>query len=426
MTITILFAVFFALVLFRLPIAFSLLGASLAAMHFLGQGALPAAQKMVVSADSFPLLAIPFFIAAGELMNRGGVTSRLVNFAYSIVGHIRGSLALINVVASMFFAGVSGSAVADTAAIGSAIVPPMIKKGYDKGFTAAVTAASGTIGMIIPPSIAMVILGITANISIGKLFLGGIIPGILIGLVQCVYSFYYSVRRKYPIERNFFLKQVWITFYQAIFPSLTPVIIVFGVVGGVFTATEAGATAVVYALILGLFVHKELTFKDIVESFIDTAVITGMVMLLVMTASSFGWLITMEQIPGKIAIFFMNQTQNPFLIMVLINFFVLVVGMFLDPTPCILILVPILFPVAAQFGIDPIHFGIIFVINMAIAEITPPVGVVLFTTCAICNISLTDIIKPIIPFILFMVLLLLIVTYFPLLVMYLPHIFMPG
>jgi tripartite ATP-independent transporter DctM subunit len=422
----VLFGVFFLLIILNMPIAFALIGGSMAAMMLLDHGLLPAAQKIIVSADSFSLLAIPFFIAAGELMNRGGITSRLVDLASALVGHIQGSLAQVNVVASMFFAGVSGSAVADTAAVGAALAPPMLKKGYDRGFTAAVTAASGTIGMIIPPSIAMVILGITANVSIGELFLAGIIPGVVIGIVQCLHCYAYARRRNFPVESQFSLRHVGRAAARAVLPGLTPIIIVAGIVGGVFTATEAGATAVAYALVLGIFVYKKLRFTDIVDIFIDTAVITGLVIFLVLAAFSFAWVITMQRVPDAIAMDLLGRTNNPYMMLLMMNVVILAVGCFLDPTPAILILVPILLPIATQFGIDPVHFGIIFVINMSIALLTPPVGVVLYTTCGICNISVTRAIPPLLPFIAFFVVLLIIFSLLPSVTLFLPELIMRG
>jgi len=418
----VLFGCFAALILLNVPISFALLGSTIVAMLFLGQSPLPIAQRMVIGADSTSLLAIPFFIAAGEIMNRGGATSRLIDLAYAMVGHVRGALAQVAVVAHMFFAGISGSAVADTAAVGSATVPAMLRAGYDRGFTAAVTGASGAIGMIVPPSIAIIILGISANISVAALFLAGVIPGIIIGIVQCIHSYFYAIRHNYPVARSFSFAKLWIELGRSALPLVTPALIVSGIVGGVFTPSEAGAIALVYALFLGALVYRELTFRDIIDSLVDTTVVTGLVLFLVFASLSFSWIITIERVPQTIALGLLGITSTPWIMMLLMTLFVFVCGFVLDPTPAILILVPILLPIATQYGMDPVHFGILFIINMAISHLLPPVGLVFYTTCSICNIPVTKAVRPMLPFVGFMLVELLVFTIFPEIVLFLPKI----
>jgi len=418
----VLFSSFFVLLLLDVPIAFALMGSSIVSMLFLGQSPLPIAQRMIVAGGSTSLLAIPFFIFAGDLMNRGGVTRRLVDLAYALVGHFRGALAQIAVVAHMFFAGVSGSAVADTAAVGTATVPTMLRAGYDRGFTAAVTGASGAIGMIVPPSIAIIILGIAANVSIAELFLAGIVPGLVIGIVQCIQCYVYAVRHGHAVVTEFSLSRLGRALLHAILPLITPAILVAGIVGGVFTPSEAGAVATVYALFLGVVVYRELDFKGVIEALVDTTVTTGLVMFLVLASFGFAWVVTIEKIPNAIALSLLGVTSTAWIMLLLMNVFVFICGCVLDPTPAILILVQILLPIATQFGIDPVHFGIIFIINMAISHLLPPAGVVLYTTCSICNISVTKAIPALLPFLALMIIELLIFMYFPGLTLALPKL----
>ena len=383
-----LLGVFLLLMLINVPIAFALLGGSLVAMLMMGQGLLPAAQAMITTVDSFSLLAIPLFIAAGDLMGRGGITARLVELSHALVGHLRGSLAQTGVVAAMLFGGVSGSAVADTAAVGSAIIPPMIKQGYDRAFAAALIATSGTLGMLMPTSITLVIFALTANISIAKLLLAGLIPGIITGLMLCVYGYFYAAPaaawRPEALSRS-----AGSSARSAMrsFPPITPAIIVTGIVGGVFTPTEAGAVAVVYAALIGRFVYRELDLKGILQSAVHTSLITGLVMFLIFTSFAFSWVITLERVPETFSSYLLNNTNSALMVFVLMNLFLLAIGTFLDPTPTILITVPIFLPIAVQFGIDPVHFGIVFTINMAIAQVSPPAGAVLFTACGIARVE---------------------------------------
>lgn len=423
MVIGVLFITFFALLFINVPIGFSIIIASLCSMLLSGNSGFAIIQSLQTSAASSSLLAIPFFVTAGFIMDRAGIIRLLLDFANAVVGHIKGGLSLVNVLSSMLFGGISGSSVADTASIGSVLIPAMKEKKYDMGFTAAITASSGTLGAIIPPSIPMVILGLTANVSIGALFLAGIIPGILMGLAMLLYAYYFSVKKQYPTEPRVPLGQVIIKLFKALIPLFTVVIIIAGIVGGVFTPTEAGAIACVYALFLGMFVYKEIKIMDLPGIFLDGAKVTATVMIVVIGASAFGQVLTYERIPQMLVDFLMTVTDNQYLLLLLITLLLLVLGTFLDPTPIILLVAPILFPVIIQIGIDPIHFGMIFIITMAIGMITPPVGVVLFTASSIAKIPIEQIIRSLVPLWGVMIVILLLVIFIPSISTFVPNHF---
>jgi len=393
----ILMGAFILLMLIDVPIAFALLGGSVVAMLASNKNLMPAAQSMIATVDSFALLAIPLFIAAGDLMNRGGITARLVELSHSLVGHFRGSLAQTGVVAALLFGGVSGSAVADTAAVGSAVIPPMIKQGYDRAFSAALIATAGTLGMLMPTSITLVIFALTANVSIASLLLAGLIPGVITGLMLCVYCYIYALRKKIEFTETFSLRRLLRAAVQAIVPAITPGIIVTGIVGGVFTPTEAGAVAVVYAAFIGAFVYRELNFKGLLASAVHTSIITGLVMFLIFTSFAFSWVITLERVPETFSSYLLSSNNSALTVFLLMNLFLLAIGTFLDPTPTILITVPIFLPIAMQFGIDPTHFAIVFTINMAIAQVSPPAGTVLFTACGLARVSMAQVTPPLLP-----------------------------
>lgn len=397
MTIFILMGVFLFLMLLDVPIAFALLGGAMVAMLAAGEGLMPAAQSMLTTVDSFSLLAIPLFIAAGDLMNRGGITTRLVDLSRAMVGHIRGSLAQTGVIAAMFFGGVSGSAVADTAAVGSAVIPPMVQHGYNRAFSAALIATSGTLGMLMPTSITLIIFALTANVSIARLLLAGLIPAVVTAAMLCIYCYVYARRKGLAAGEPFSFKRLLRAIGGAIVPGITPGIIVTGIVTGAFTPTEAGAVAVIYAVAIGLFYYKELTLKAILECAVHTSLITGLVLFLIFTSFAFSWVITLERVPEFFASFLLGGNTSPIVVFLLMNVFLLAIGTFLDPTPTILITVPIFLPIAAQFGIDPIHFGIIFTLNMAIAQVSPPAGSVLFTACGIARVSMVQVTPPLLP-----------------------------
>ncbi|MCR4431291.1 MAG: TRAP transporter large permease [Tepidanaerobacteraceae bacterium] len=422
----ILFLLLAVFCLMGLPVAFAIALAS--TYGIISCGNIPlmvVVQRMFTQIDSFPLMAVPFFMLAGNLMDRGGISLKIINFAGNLVGHIRGGLAMVSVVASMFFAGISGSASADSAAIGSVLIPAMEKKNYGKGFAAALTATAGSIGVIIPPSIPMVIYAITGSVSIGKLFLGGYIPGLLIGLGLMAVSYYFAIKRGYPAEPRASLKSLWKSFIESIWALLMVVIIMGGILSGVFTATEASVVAVVYSIIVGMFVYKQLKLSDLPKIFVESGVTTAMVMFCVATTAILSWILTNQQIPMKMAAAILSVTQNPIIILLLINIILLFLGTILDTTPAIILIVPILLPIVTKLGIDPIHFGLITVTNLAIGLSTPPVGITLFVSSSIANMPMSKMFKSLIPFWAVMIFVLGLITFIPGITMYLPNKFMP-
>lgn len=377
--------------------------------------------EMFSSLDTFPLMAIPLFILAGNLMNTARITHQLIRLSNSLVGWIRGGLAQVNIVVSMLFAGLNGSAVADAVSVGSVLIPVMKDEGYDADFAAAVTASSSMIGAIIPPSVGMVIYGSTLGVSIGALFAAGIIPGLMIGLALMIVAYVISVRRKYPVHSEKFrllefLKQL----QHSILPLMLPVIIIGGIIFGVFTATEAAGIAVGYTAFLALVVYRNVSFSEFIDCLFRSGVTTGVILLLVGASAPFAWLITILEVPKIIAEGLTEVTTNKFLVLILINVFLLVMGMLLDATANILILGPILMPVALAFGIEPIHFSLVMIINLVIGLGTPPVGTVLFATVPIAKVSVEKISVAILPFCLAQLAILGLVTYVPALTMWIP------
>lgn len=413
---------FIIFLILGIPIAFVLGLTSFVGLLYSGDIPLLLIPKQMFSGtDSFPLLAVPFFILAGNLMNIGGITKRLVHFCNILLGHVRGGLALVNVVASMFFAGVTGAAVADTSALGSILIPAMTREKYDRDFSAAVTAASSTVGPIIPPSIPMVILGTVGELSIGALFLAGVIPGILMGLSLLVVAYVISVKRDYPKEKMRSLKEFFIGLKDALLALLMPAIIMGGILGGIFTPTEAAVVAVFYAFLVSFFVYREVRWKDLPRVLIDSVVVTSIIMFVIANSAIFGWILANHQVPQAVAHIFLSITNNKWVLLLLINLFLLFVGTFMETTASLIILTPILLPMAVKVGIDPIHFGLVMVLNLVIGLITPPLGVCLFIACSIAKITLEQIAKSILPFLLAAIAVLFIVTYIPELVLWLPR-----
>jgi C4-dicarboxylate transporter DctM subunit len=407
-----------------MPIAFSLGVASVATLQFGSNLPLTlAAQRLFTGTDSFPLMAIPFFMLAGELMEAGGISRRLFDFAHALVGFVFGGLAMVAVVAAMFFAGISGAAAADTAAVGAVSIPAMIRKGYKKGFAAAVQAAGGSIGVIIPPSIPMIIFGVVGGVSIGKLFMGGLIPGLLIGTGLMVTS--YFLARKANYERDDFrgYGEILHTFLAAIWALLMPVIILGGILGGIFTPTEAAVIAALYGLIAGLFIYRELKLKDLPRILAKAAISTSTVMLLIATANIFGWILTAERVPQNVAAYLVTLSSSQHVIYGLVLICLLIVGTFMETSASLIILTPVFLPVIQKLGIDPVHFGVVMVTALAIGMLTPPLGICLFISCNIAHIQLSEIIRFIIPFLIIMALLLVLITYVPELVMFIPEMF---
>lgn len=381
-------------------------------------------QTLYNSTESFTLLAVPLFILAGNLMDRGGLSKRIVDFASALVGFIKGGLAMVSVVSAMIFAGISGSANADTAAIGSILIPAMKNKNYNPSMAATVVAAAGSIGVIIPPSIPMVVYASIANVSVGAMFLGGVIPGILIGISLMILSYIIALKEDLPAENNLSLKNIWETGKDAILAMGMPLIVLGGLFGGIFTATEAAAVAVFYSFIVGFFVYKQIKLSDIYKICLDSAVTTGIPMLIVATTQVFTWIMAWERIPDMIAASLLSFTNSKVVMLLLFNIVELLLGTFLDALPAIVLSAPIVLPVAAKFGIDPVLIGVIMVVNQAIGMITPPVGVTWFVSCSIANIELSKTYKHLFIYMAAMLVVLLLITLIPDLVMYLPRILM--
>ena len=420
-----LFVVFILMILFSVPISFCM-GAA-AVFTILIEGKVPvlgAIQRMFVGMDSLPLLAIPFFMLAGSLMETGGISKRLIRFSNSLVGHFKGGLAKVAILASMIFAGISGSSAADTSAIGSLLMPAMVKEGYTKGFTATLQACAGTIGPIIPPSILMIIYGSITGLSIGAMFLAGIIPGIMIGISLMIVAHIYAVKEKIPSSNSSLsLEEIKESFIDAIWALVMPLLIIGGILTGVFTATEAGMIGVVYGLFVGLFIYKELRFRDLPKIFLESGKVSCSILLIVGFANITGWVLARLQFPKASVEFLTSLSTNPNVIMLVIIIFFLILGCFVETLAAMIIFVPILFPIANQFGYDPIHFGLVIIVTLLIGQITPPVGVLLFLTISMLKIPLKETFKYLPAFVGVMILTLLIIAYFPDLTMYIPRLF---
>ncbi|MBU0927899.1 MAG: TRAP transporter large permease [Spirochaetes bacterium] len=417
--------IFFALLVLGVPIGFTLGLAGLSGLYLMGSGVglfSMAPLQYFSGLNMFTLMAMPFFILAGELMNKGGITTRLVHFAKILAGNVRGGLAHSNIIASVFFAGMTGAAVSDTAAIGTMLIPAMVEDGYDADFSAAVTAASSIIGPTIPPSNMMVIYGSLMNVSIAGLFAAGFLPGLVLAGLLMLMTTFISFRRGYPKGLKTTFKEKLLGFRNAIIPLLMPVIILGGILTGIFTPTEAAAVAVLYALVIGFFVLKTLSLKDLAPMLIKTARITGVVFLIIGAAGILSWVLAINQVPQAIAAFLLETTGNPKLILLLILILMLIVGMFMDIAAALIILGPILHPIAVGIGMDPIHFGIVMVLSLNIALMTPPVGACLFVACSISKISLAQLSKAIWPYIIMEVAALFIIAYIPEISLLLPRL----
>ena len=414
MSVVLLFLGVLALVLINVPIAVALGIAAAAAMAASqGAGVLPnMAIVMYSGTTGFPLIAIPLFIFAGAIMNTSGISRRLIAFASAILGFIRGGLAMVNIGSSMFFAEISGSAVADVAALGSVLMPAMKKKGYPGTFAAAITSSSASLAIIIPPSIPMILYAVMSGASVVQLFVAGIIPGIIGGLSMMALSYWYAVRFNWPVEEVFQLKNVWKTFKDAALALLLPVIILGGIFGGVVTASEGAGLAVVAAIGIALY-YREIEWKQLWAAVIDGAVQTAAVMLLVAASALLGVYLTEAQVPQQLAQAIIGLTQEPWAVLALLNVFFLFIGLFLHSAAAIILVVPIVMPVVNAVGIDPVHFGLIVTLNLAIGQQTPPVASVLMTACSIAKENVWDVTKVNLPFIGVLVGVLLLITYVP-------------
>ena len=423
MLVTLLFTTFAVCLVLGVPVGISL--GLAAAVYLVGAGidlsVVP--QFMFAGMDSFVLLCIPGFVLAGNLMNGGGITDQIVRFGNAVVGHIRGGLGLANVLGSMIFAGISGTAVAETASIGSVMIPAMRKSGYDAPFAAAVTAAASTVGPIIPPSVPMIIVGTLTGLSVGKMFLAGAIPGLLLGLGMMVTVYILSRKRGYPKGAWGGLSHVLSTSRGAFWALLMTGVILFGIVGGFFTPTEASIVSALYAFVVGLFIYKGFKLTHLPAILLESAIGSGALILLVGLANVFGWILTSEQIPQMIADAMLSLTTNKYLIILLINILLLIVGTFMETIAALIILFPPLLAVAVKVGIDPVHFATFAVLNLMIGLTTPPVGVCLFVAANIAKVSLASVSRAILPFLLCNIVILLIVSYIPEVSLWLPSLF---
>ncbi|MBP1155753.1 MULTISPECIES: TRAP transporter large permease subunit [unclassified Paenibacillus] len=401
-----------------MPIAFALLLSGVGLMLYLDIfDSQIIAQNLIIGADNFPLMAIPFFLLAGELMNAGGLSHRIVSMAMSLVGHIRGGLGYVAIIAGILFASLSGSAIADTAALGAILIPMMVKNGYDIKRSSGLIASAGIIAPVIPPSIGFIMFGVIGGVSITKLFLAGIVPGLLMGLGLTITWAIMARKDKLKVQPRKTAKEIFVEFRQGIWALFLPVIIIGGLRGGVFTPTEAAVVAAVYALFVGLVIYRGLKIKDLYHVLIRAAKTTSVVMFLVCAALVSSWLMTIANLPAAVVHLLDPFMDNPLLLLVMINILVILIGTAMDMTPTILILTPVLLPVIEQAGIDPVYFGVLFIINNAIGLLTPPVGTVLNVMAGVSKISMEDIMKGVWPFLLVEILVLILLILFPSLVL---------
>ncbi len=423
----VLILVFLLLLSIGVPIAFSIGLAGLVTL-LMGMDSLTAlttmAQRMVTSLDSFSLLAIPFFIMAGQLMNKGGVATKLINFAKALIGVFPGGLAYVNVLACMLFGAISGSAVAAASAIGGFMIPRMVKEGFPRPHSAAINITASTTGLIIPPSNVLIVYSLASGgASITALFVAGYIPGFLMGLGLILVSVFWAIKMRLPRSERTQLSEIFRTFLQAI-PSLFLLILVMGgIIAGIFTATEASAIAVIYTLILSMVIYKEVKVEHLSDIFMDTVKTTSIVLILVSTSMAMSWVLSFENIPQDVSATLLGLSDNKVVILLIINVILLMVGVFMDITPAVLIFTPIFLPVVTNLGIDPIHFGIIMVMNLCIGLCTPPVGSILFVGVSVAQVKLQEVLRPMLPLFLVLIIVLLIVTFVPELSLWLPQFF---
>ncbi len=417
-----LFVSFIIFLFIGVPVSYSL-GLS-CLIYFIGNDIplIAFAQKMYSGLDSFTLLCIPGFILAGNLMNEGGLTKKIIAFSKALVGHIRGGVGMSNIVASMVFAGISGTALADVASIGNIMIPAMKKEGYDPKYAVAISASSSLVGPIIPPSLPMIIVGTLTGLSVGKLFVAGILPGIMLGVGMMLIVYIIAKKGNYPIQKRSTLKESIKSFVNGIWSIIMVFIILFGILGGFFTPTEASIVAVLYALLVGIFIYKQLNLSNIFVIIKDSIKTTAGIMLLVGFANIFAWILATENIPQLIATSLLSVTSNKIIILLLVNIVFLFAGMFLETISALLILVPVLLKVVTAVGVDPIQFGLIAVLNLVIGLTTPPVGVCLFVASDIGKVPLTQSIRGLIPFFIWMMIVLLSVTYIPAITLWLPSL----
>ena len=405
------------------PIAIAIGVASILAIFVQGDFTMMmVVQRMFSGTDSFHLMAVPLFMFTGTLMEAGGISRRIIDFANSLVGWLPGGLAAVTIVSAMFFAGISGSAAADAAAVGAILIPAMKKSGYKSDFAAAVQASGGSIGVIIPPSIPMIIFGFLTGASIGQLFAAGILPGVLIGLSLICVATYISAKHGYASTTSFSISEVWRTFKRALIAMGAPVIILGGILFGIFTATESAAVAVVYALVVGMLVYRKIKIKDLVHLFRNGSITSSIVMFIIATASVFSWIAAIEDIPARLAGTLLTLTENPIILLLLINMVLLIAGTFVETTASLILLVPMITAMIPSLGIDIIQLGVIVVANLAIGMLTPPMGICLIVSCSISGDSLSAISKRILPFLGILIIDLLIITFYSPLTMWMARL----
>ena len=420
MSIILMILLLFALMAIGVPVAAALALASLAFVAAQGMPPMIVLANMVNGINSFPLIAVPFFILAGNLMNSAGITARIFAFARAAVGWMHGGLGHVNVGASVIFAGMSGAAVADAGGLGNIEIKAMRDAGYDTDFAVGITAASSTIGPIIPPSLPLVIYGVIADTSIGQLFTAGLIPGLMMAVALMIMVHWYARRRNYPRDQNFSVLRLGYTFLHAFLPLMTPVIIIGGIMGGIFTPTEAAIAAVAYSMVLGLFVYRTLSWRTILRISFDTVETTAAIMLIVASSTIFAWILTANQTAQHFSQFMLAVTDNRIALLLIITVIVLVIGLFMETIAAITILTPVLLPVAVGIGIDPVHFGIILILNLMIGLLTPPVGMVLYVLSKVAAVPFEQCVKATAPFLVPLIVVLLLLTFVPAFSMWLP------
>jgi tripartite ATP-independent transporter DctM subunit len=423
--LAVLFLSFLVLIALEVPIAFALGFSSL--FYLLGEGRTPfviLVQKMTSGLDSFPFLALPLFVLAGNIFSQGGIARRIYDFARALVGHVTGGLAHVNVLGSMIFAGMSGTAQADAAGLGIIEIEEMKRDGFDPAYAAAVSATSAIIGPIIPPSVIMVIFAMLTEVSVASLFLGGFVPGILMGLslMALIYWQAKTGRINAPKLPRQPFRVVWKTFWGALPALIAPIFLTGAMLAGIATPTELGAIVVVYGIILG-FAYGELTLRKLMNMFAESAIVTGILVIIISVAFPFGWLVAINQVPTILGQWILSITANKWLILLMINVLLLIAGCFMETTAILVISVPVLFPLATKMGVDPVHFGLVMIINLLIGTCTPPFGIALFITMQIAQVPFPAIVKAVLPFLVPMIATLLLVTYFPQMVLFLPNLF---
>ena len=421
------FLTFFFLI--GLPVAFALGISGILSLAFMEGGIEKVnfpilAQRIFYGPNSFLILAIPFFLLAGKLMNTGGITERIYHFARSLVGHFKGGLGHVNVVASMIFAGMTGVATSEAAGLGVVEIKAMKDAGYDEDFAVAVAASASTMGPIIPPSVALVVYGVLASTSVGRLLIGGVVPGVMTGIALMITVYFFALRRNYPRDVKSNFREIRLSFSRAIWPMMTPVILIGGMLGGIFTPTEAAGIAVLYAFILGCLVYREISFTDLRRILKETAVETAVITFIVSCAMLYGWVMMRSQIPVKLAEYLMAFTTDPFWMLMILNGFFLIVGCFMETLAAMTILVPILIPMINKLGIDTVHFGLVMVFNLVIGLLTPPFGLVLFVMARISSVPITRIVRAVAPFYIPLFIVLLLITLYKPFVTFLPDLLM--